>query len=894
MRKFLTQIFIAFLLVPINFGVVSAQFTVSVTITDAQVNTTCTDFLSTPDPTANVIINGEAPITYANGNNCYTPFPNLQYEATYLCFEDVPPTIQICFQAFENDPGFFDPCGLAPDCLVELCADFPIPPMGAVPMMLEIPAGGDSDGILSFTIASGGIPGAINDLPCDAFDAGVIDFGGQIGDIQNSVFNNFCATNDNEPNESIINGFFNNNGVWFKFTTGTNPGGVHKIVAVSDPSMLGDQVSLQIAIADALDGDCTSPDSFEGGEDYNGSELDEVLIAYCLEPETDYYILVDGGALDGSADSDSLFGYFGLEVRDLGVITGPDLICDAEALGVVPDGGAVTSPLISNGCATSTGDPFVSGMFNSKGVWLSFTPPATGHVTIDVIADPTGEDAMNTEFAVINSNSGDCTGPFNQVSVTSFSANLSESVELSCLDPTQTYYILVDGQGASAIRTGIFEVTITDAGEDTPVFDQTLVICSYDNLVVGTSVYDESGIYADTIILPNGCDSIVNTDLTVLSELMLDIEINQPGINVGMANGIATALATGGEGNYSYSWSHGETTAMVNNLIGEQNYCVTVEDGNGCLNDTCFIQPLVINLVPIIPNDSLDCIGDMDGVLNISAFAGLPPYIFSWENADNSLNGNGILNQDYEEVIFQDLPAGNYSVSINDVNFDTVVVVQIWEPDAITLDSEIITNNTCFGACDGSIAVNIIGGTPPYLTDWSTFQNGTQTIENLCAGDYTLIVADANNCVVTFNFTVDEPLELIANGVEVKSVSCFEGTDGVASVTVTNGNNVSYLWDNMETTQVISNLPGGMYQVTVTNDDGCTTTTTVEVETPTAPLAVSISEIAPIICGGSNEGTLEASTTGPGSIITYEWSTNNGGPFLDELFAGCLFGNRNK
>lgn len=887
MRKMLTWSFAVFAILFTTSTSSFGQFNVSVSILGVSVNTTCDDIFSNPDPVATAAVNGEDPIAYQPGNNCYPSYPNLQYQASYFCGDVIPQTVQICFQAFENDPPpFGDQCEIIPDCLVELCEDFPIPPQGDASYNLVIPAGGASDGTLSFMVSSTGFPSAINDLPCDAIDAGVLDFGDSMGDITTSIFNNFCATNENEPNDFNTNGFFNNNGVWFKFTTSATPGAVHKLIGVNDPSMLGDNVSLQIGLAVNQNNDCTDLTAIGGGSAFNGSDFDEMMLAYCLEPSTEYYILVDGDALDGGAFSDSLFGYFGFEIRDLAAISGPDLICDAEDLGTVPDGGSVTSPLISNGCATNTNDPLVSGLFNSKGVFLKFQPPSTGNVTIDVVSDPNGDDEMNVEFAVLTAPNGNCNGPFTKIDVQSFSANMSESTTLPCLDPTQTYFILVDGQGASATRSGIFEVTITDEGENTPVLDQVLVLCADEELVVGTSVYDETGMYSDTIILANGCDSIVNTDLTVLPELILDLEINQPGINEGMPNGIATASATGGDEAYTFEWSHGEMTGMVDNLIGEQNYCVTVTDGNGCVDDTCFVQPLVINLIPITPNDSLDCKGDTDGILSISAFAGLPPYTFSWQNADNTLNGGGVLNADFDEEIFTGLPAGFYSVQINDSNFDTTVVVQIWEPENITLDQENITNNSCFAACDGAISVNIVGGTPPYITDWSNGVNNSQTIDNLCADNYILIVADANNCVATFNFTVTEPDELLVNGIEIEAVSCFQGTDGVASVTVTNGNNVTYLWDNGETTQVITNLTGGVYDVTITNEDGCTAVSSATVSTPNAPLAVNIQEVAPIICGGSNEGIIQATATGPGSTITYEWSSQATGPFLDQLFAG--------
>src|SRR5690606_30266298 len=104
----------------------------------------------------------------------------------------------------------------------------------------------------------------------------------------------------------------------------------------------------------------------------------------------------------------------------------------------------------------------------------------------------------------------------------------------------------------------------------------------------------------------------------------------------------------------------------------------------------------------------------------------------------------------------------------------------------------------------------------------------------LQAGTYTVTVTDANNCTTTTNVTVTEPLVLEATIAlaNVVNVSCFDGNDGSATVTVTGGTApYTYLWNdaNAQTTPIAIGLVAETYTVTVTDANNCTTTTTVTI-----------------------------------------------------------------
>jgi gliding motility-associated-like protein len=102
--------------------------------------------------------------------------------------------------------------------------------------------------------------------------------------------------------------------------------------------------------------------------------------------------------------------------------------------------------------------------------------------------------------------------------------------------------------------------------------------CSNYTSPSGTT-YNQTGNYLDTIINSNGCDSIIQINLTITG--LPTVAASSVSASCGLPNGTATATATGGSGNYSYSWSNGATGNFVTGLASG-NYSVTATDQNGC------------------------------------------------------------------------------------------------------------------------------------------------------------------------------------------------------------------------------------------------------------------------------------------------------------------------
>src|SRR5690606_24530642 len=136
---------------------------------------------------------------------------------------------------------------------------------------------------------------------------------------------------------------------------------------------------------------------------------------------------------------------------------------------------------------------------------------------------------------------------------------------------------------------------------------------------------------------------------------------------------------------------------------------------------------------------------------------------------------------------------------------------------------------------DGSATVTVSGGTAPYTYLWNdTTAQTTATATGLVAGTYQVTVTDANNCTTTTTVTIAEPVLLEASIAltNVVNVSCFDGNDGSAMVTVSGGTApYTYLWNdaNTQTTATATGLAAGTYMVTVTDANNCITTTTVTI-----------------------------------------------------------------
>jgi hypothetical protein len=183
----------------------------------------------------------------------------------------------------------------------------------------------------------------------------------------------------------------------------------------------------------------------------------------------------------------------------------------------------------------------------------------------------------------------------------------------------------------------------------------------------------------------------------------------------------------------------------------------------------------------------------------------------------------------------------------------------------------VVTNALCVGA-NSSIDLTTSGGTPLYTYLWN---NGatTEDLTNPAPGNYSVTVTDANACTTLASATVSPSLPSITYTETHVNIDCNNPT-GSINLSVNGGTlPYSFAWSNSETAEDISNLTAGIYTVTITDANGCAATGTVTISQDPNLLVLSESHVD-VSCVGQNNGTIDVTTIGGASPITYVWSNS--------------------
>lgn len=251
------------------------------------------------------------------------------------------------------------------------------------------------------------------------------------------------------------------------------------------------------------------------------------------------------------------------------------------------------------------------------------------------------------------------------------------------------------------------------------------------------------------------------------------------------------------------------------------------------------------------------CNGQGTGSIDIDGNAGIPPYTFTMSGVN------------YPNGIVTGLLGGNYTMQISSTDGCTSdFPFTITEPPALILSNPIVTNLTCHGIPNGSIAVTASGGTAPYNILLNSVSYASGNINNLNAGSYILQVSDSNGCLVTsvnnpIVITQPNPLNLFL--VSKDSLLCVNDTIGSFEVSG-NGGTLPYTYESNPSLPNFGGIfgvtQGGMYEVVVTDANDCTGTLDVNYYQVPQPFQVTLSQVTNINCFGNNNGQIVLSPVG--------------------------------
>jgi len=402
-------------------------------------------------------------------------------------------------------------------------------------------------------------------------------------------------------------------------------------------------------------------------------------------------------------------------------------------------------------------------------------------------------------------------------------------------------------------------VTVTN---DTVCAGQTTTLTATSTVPGGTFTWSPGGTTGSTItVTPNttttytasysvvGCPAVTGTGTVTINPL-------QPitgtlSACLGLTSQLANAVTPG-------TWSSSNTgvatisaSGLVTGVLAGTS-TITYNASNGCSTTsqfTVYPQPILT----ATPSNVL-CFGGT-GSVSLSAAGANAPYTYGGSPTQN-------------------LQPGTYTYTATSVDgcVSAPVSVTITQPQVALALTTTQVNVLCSGNNTGSINLTVTGGTAPYTYAWS---NNT-TLEDptgLASGSYTVTVTDGNGCTATTTVTITQPSTLTSSYTQV-NVGCFGNSTGSIDLTVSGGvAPYVFAWSNQAVSEDLTNIPSGVYTVTATDANGCTTTQTVTITQPQAPLSLSTTQVN-VLCFGNSTGSVNLTATGGTAPYTFLWSNN--------------------
>ncbi|HEU4717251.1 MAG TPA: gliding motility-associated C-terminal domain-containing protein, partial [Bacteroidia bacterium] len=320
-----------------------------------------------------------------------------------------------------------------------------------------------------------------------------------------------------------------------------------------------------------------------------------------------------------------------------------------------------------------------------------------------------------------------------------------------------------------------------------------------------------------------------------------------------------------GTPNYSIVWAGPSGTIGTTNTV---NVCPTATTSYTATvtNASCSGPIVVSDVVTVNVTNSMSasvtstpasCTSN-NGTATATPSGGSGNYTYNWApSGGTSATATG-------------LSAGTYTVTISDANTGCQTTQTVNVTNTGNLSS---SNTTTSISCNGGTAsstVTPVGGTGPFTYSWAPTGGNSSTATGLAAGTYTCTVTDANGCTSTQVINVTQPPALTASN-NITNVDCNGNSSGAVTVTPSGGSGgYMYTWAPAGgSNPTASNLPSGTYSCTITDSNGCTTTSTANVTEPAA-LSVSVS-VAPVSCTGTTTAT--ANVSGGTGTYNYAWSS---------------------
>jgi len=474
-----------------------------------------------------------------------------------------------------------------------------------------------------------------------------------------------------------------------------------------------------------------------------------------------------------------------------------------------PSGNILAYGRASNLVTTSNNGPFIMELDASLNQIQTHIFGTSGYC-YDILFDGNNDLHMLIEEGDISSDGFNRTAlvkldnSYNVVWANDYGSYQSEEAKYIGLYPNGDFCIISSTTGFISGARKVYNIRVNSDGLTVGCFNNSIAFSQESLLVPASSltpVNSNSGV--SSVMAYNQ----IPLELTYFdADIEYSETIEQPLCNGDIGSVELTMISTSGP--FTYQWSNGTTSDILIDNSG--SYDVVIRDAYGCLKLDTFeiVDPAILDASAIASDVS--CYGFGDASIDLTVTGGTPGYTYDWITGQTTEDLNAIS-------------GGFYQVTVTDANgCEDILGVSVSEPlplNAVIASSEL---TSCYQSCDGQLNGIVTGGSAPYSVLWNDPMGQTNdTATNLCAGQYLLTVTDNNGCVVYSNGEVYEPSELTAS-LGSTSTICASSNGSAWADPVGGTAPYSYNWSNGGNTDTILNLDQQMYNVTVTDNNGCT------------------------------------------------------------------------
>ncbi len=308
----------------------------------------------------------------------------------------------------------------------------------------------------------------------------------------------------------------------------------------------------------------------------------------------------------------------------------------------------------------------------------------------------------------------------------------------------------------------------------------------------------------------------------------------------------------------TYEWNDGFNDASrIVSPFTSTEYSVTITNEAGTLTaETVYTIEVYYPPSVLVNSSDNSCSGEENAVISLQ-IGGAESYEVLWESGEV---GDELTN----------LPAGLYSATVTNENgCENFIEVEIAEPEALVTTIS-TSGSICFGSMDGFINVEAEGGTGDISFIWNTGQM-TNSISELSAGEYELTITDALECTTIESVQIEEGAEITFED-EVIDNDCFGDEEGSISILKTSGDSpFNFNWSTGDESTAITNIEEGVYTLTLTDANGCTTEEEYTVNSPTQ----IVTESTLVMPQNGDDGSIDLEVIGGVTPYSFLWSNGS-------------------